>query len=61
MLGAGLLVGKALAIIIPEGVHVLYESEDHGKTAFGKIIAASTGGQLSSLHYCCISFHLLLV
>ena len=33
-LGAGLLVRKALAIIIPEGVHVLYESEDHGKTAF---------------------------
>ena len=33
-LGAGLLVRTALAVIIPEGVHALYESEDHGKTAF---------------------------
>ena len=33
-LGAGLLVGTALAVIIPEGVHALYEAEDHGKTAF---------------------------
>ncbi|XP_015751372.1 PREDICTED: zinc transporter ZIP9-like isoform X3 [Acropora digitifera] len=29
ILGAGLLVGTALAVIIPEGVHALYESEDH--------------------------------
>ena len=31
ILGAGLLVGTALAVIIPEGVHALYESQDHGK------------------------------
>ena len=31
MLGAGLLVGTALAVIIPEGVHALYEqTNDHG-------------------------------
>ncbi|XP_013380707.1 zinc transporter ZIP9-like [Lingula anatina] len=29
ILGAGLLVGTALAVIIPEGVHTLYESELH--------------------------------
>jgi hypothetical protein len=27
VLGAGLLVGTALAVIIPEGVHALYMSE----------------------------------
>ena len=32
ILGAGLLVGTALAVIIPEGVHALYESQEHGKT-----------------------------
>jgi len=31
---AGLLVGMALVVIIPEGVHASHESEDHGKTAF---------------------------
>ena len=31
ILGAGLLVGTALAVIIPEGVHALYESQEHGK------------------------------
>ena len=31
ILGAGLLVGTALAVIIPEGVHALYESEEHGE------------------------------
>jgi len=30
ILGAGLLVGTALAVIIPEGVHALYESQEHG-------------------------------
>ena len=31
VLGAGLLVGTALAVIIPEGVHALYEqTHDHG-------------------------------
>ena len=34
ILGAGLLVGTALAVVISEGVHALCESEDHGKTAF---------------------------
>ena len=29
VLGAGLLVGTALAVIIPEGVHALYEGH-HG-------------------------------
>ena len=28
MLGAGLLVGTALAVIIPEGVHTLYMTEN---------------------------------
>ena len=31
ILGAGLLVGTALAVIIPEGVHALYEAQEHGK------------------------------
>lgn len=31
ILGAGLLVGTALAVIIPEGVHALYESQEHGE------------------------------
>jgi len=31
VLGAGLLVGTALAVIIPEGVHTLYTTE-HGET-----------------------------
>jgi len=30
IIGAGLLVGTALAVIIPEGVHELYEKERHG-------------------------------
>jgi len=30
ILGAGLLVGTALAVIIPEGVHALYEPQQHG-------------------------------
>ena len=28
VMGAGLLVGTALAVIIPEGVHTLYESQN---------------------------------
>ena len=37
ILGAGLLVGTALAVIIPEGVHALYESDQHGeKSVFCK-------------------------
>ena len=48
-LGAGLLVGTALAVIIPEGVHALYESEEHGKNAFLKFIAGSSGEQLTIL------------
>lgn len=35
ILGAGLLVGTALAVIIPEGVHALYESEQHGHGSHG--------------------------
>lgn len=31
ILGAGLLVGTALAVIIPEGVHALYETQEHGE------------------------------
>ena len=31
ILGAGLLVGTALAVIIPEGVHALYESDQYGE------------------------------
>ena len=30
LLGTGLLVGTALAVIIPEGVHALYDRE-HGR------------------------------
>ena len=29
VLGSGLLVGTALAVIIPEGVHALYEEGGH--------------------------------
>jgi hypothetical protein len=29
VLGSGLLVGTALAVIIPEGVHALYEESSH--------------------------------
>ncbi len=29
IVGAGLLVGTALAVIIPEGVHELYENYEH--------------------------------
>ena len=32
VLGAGLLVGTALAVIIPEGVHTLYMSGKQGKS-----------------------------
>ena len=40
ILGAGLLVGTALAVIIPEGVHALYESDQHGEksVSFVRII-----------------------
>lgn len=33
ILGAGLLVGTALAVIIPEGVHALYELDQHGHSS----------------------------
>ncbi len=34
IIGAGLLIGTALAVIIPEGIHALYsvESEHHHQT-----------------------------
>ncbi len=32
VLGAGLLVGTALAVIIPEGVHTMYEAQAGGYT-----------------------------
>ena len=32
VLGAGLLVGTALAVIIPEGVHALYETQEDGES-----------------------------
>ena len=32
VLGAGLLVGTALAVIIPEGVHTLYEGKMNSST-----------------------------
>lgn len=35
ILGAGLLVGTALAVIIPEGVHALYEPQQHGHGSHG--------------------------
>jgi solute carrier family 39 (zinc transporter), member 9 len=35
VLGAGLLVGTALAVIIPEGVHALY-LEGAGKNSFNQ-------------------------
>ena len=38
ILGAGLLVGTALAVIIPEGVHALYESQEHGENSFFKFL-----------------------
>ena len=33
ILGAGLLVGTALAVIIPEGVNALYEPRQHGENS----------------------------
>lgn len=33
ILGAGLLVGTALAVIIPEGVHALYELDQYGHSS----------------------------
>lgn len=37
--GAGLLVGTALAVIIPEGVHTLYDAQSlHGQFTHIKII-----------------------
>ena len=62
ILGAGLLVGTALAVIIPEGVHALYESQEHGELhcelRAGKkkktwIAACPLGKQLS--HFACRS------
>lgn len=38
VLGSGLLVGTALAVIIPEGVHALYDNGDHGE--LGDLLAA---------------------
>lgn len=35
VLGAGLLCGTALAVIIPEGVHALYEEILEGKVQHG--------------------------
>ena len=34
VLGAGLLVGTALAVIIPEGVHTLYETQSGMSTYY---------------------------
>lgn len=34
VLGAGLLCGTALAVIIPEGVHALYEEVLEGESLF---------------------------
>lgn len=36
IIGAGLLVGTALAVIIPEGVHSLYSSNNHKHGDAGK-------------------------
>ncbi|KAK2160276.1 hypothetical protein LSH36_137g07059 [Paralvinella palmiformis] len=42
VLGAGLLVGTALAVIIPEGVHTLYTTE-HGHAHVKKSLEAAAG------------------
>jgi zinc transporter 9 len=39
VLGAGLLVGTALAVIIPEGVHTLYAAQEQGHAAAREAIA----------------------
>lgn len=43
ILGAGLLVGTALAVIIPEGVHALYESEEHGHASHNHLSPGTAG------------------
>lgn len=42
VLGAGLLVGTALAVIIPEGVHTMYTTE-HGHAHVKKSLEAAAG------------------
>ncbi|EDO48464.1 predicted protein [Nematostella vectensis] len=42
VLGAGLLVGTALAVIIPEGVHALYAQQTNGKRKINRHLSESS-------------------
>lgn len=53
VLGAGLLCGTALAVIIPEGVHALYEEvleAKHHELESPKVKEAETGPEVLSVH-----------
>ncbi|KAL9954506.1 hypothetical protein ACROYT_G042055 [Oculina patagonica] len=53
ILGAGLLVGTALAVIIPEGVNALYEPQQHGHGSHGHdshVHSATTADDTAQSH-----------
>ncbi|XP_075049155.1 zinc transporter ZIP9 [Mixophyes fleayi] len=54
VLGAGLLCGTALAVIVPEGVHALYEevleAKHHEVGEIQKVKDAETGPELPAVH-----------
>ena len=53
ILGAGLLVGTALAVIIPEGVHALYESDQHGEKSVSFVRSNLKFSLLSTAQFLC--------
>ncbi|KAM4013329.1 zinc transporter ZIP9 [Anomaloglossus baeobatrachus] len=53
VLGAGLLCGTALAVIVPEGVHALYEEAleaKHHELESPKVKESETGPEVSAVH-----------
>ncbi|CAO2586772.1 Zinc transporter ZIP9 [Lemmus lemmus] len=50
VLGAGLLCGTALAVIVPEGVHALYEEVLEGNETKQNVIASDKAAEISVVH-----------
>ncbi|XP_069494684.1 zinc transporter ZIP9 [Ambystoma mexicanum] len=54
VLGAGLLCGTALAVIVPEGVHALYEeileAKHHDTAETQKVKETETGAEIAAVH-----------
>ena len=53
IIGAGMLVGTALAVIIPEGVHELYNDHAHGGLLFKLQYHSRFQQRLPTLQFLC--------